>query len=139
MADGCGGWHLNFSRHLEDWVDADFQWRLLCWRGAVMAARRPPLGVVALATFAATWPRLPPRPSMSRVNRVVLFSSGVGYFEHNGAVTGNVTADLRFETTQINDVLKSLVVYDRDGGSESAARLLIRQMIRSAGRCAALK
>lgn len=51
------------------------------------------------------------------VNRIVLFSSGVGYFEHNGSVTGNVTADLRFETAQINDVLKSLVVYDRGGGS----------------------
>jgi hypothetical protein len=51
------------------------------------------------------------------VNRVVLFSSGVGYFEHNGSVTGSVTADLRFETAQINDVLKSLVVYDRGGGS----------------------
>ena len=51
------------------------------------------------------------------MTRVVLFSSGVGYFEHNGPVTGNVTADLRFETAQINDVLKSLVVYDKGGGS----------------------
>jgi len=51
------------------------------------------------------------------VTRVVLFSSGVGYFEHNGSVNGSVTADLRFETAQINDVLKSLVVYDRGGGS----------------------
>lgn len=50
------------------------------------------------------------------VTRVVLFSSGVGYFEHNGSVNGTVTADLRFETAQINDVLKSLVVYDRSGG-----------------------
>jgi len=50
------------------------------------------------------------------VTRIVLFSSGVGYFEHNGSVTGNATADLRFETAQINDVLKSLVVYDRGGG-----------------------
>jgi hypothetical protein len=51
------------------------------------------------------------------VTRVVLFSSGVGYFEHNGSVAGSVSADLRFETAQINDVLKSLVVYDRGGGS----------------------
>jgi hypothetical protein len=51
------------------------------------------------------------------VTKVVLFSSGVGYFEHNGMVEGTVSADLRFETAQINDVLKSLVVYDHGGGS----------------------
>ncbi len=54
------------------------------------------------------------------VTRVVLFSSGVGYFEHNGSVTGMATADLPFETAQINDVLKSLVVYDKGGGSVGA-------------------
>ena len=50
------------------------------------------------------------------VKRVVLFSSGVGYFEHDGTVRGNGTAELRFKTDQINDVLKSLVLQDRDGG-----------------------
>jgi hypothetical protein len=46
------------------------------------------------------------------VRRVVLFSSGVGYFEHAGKVDGSTTTDLRFKTAQINDVLKSLVVED---------------------------
>ena len=50
------------------------------------------------------------------VRRVVLFSSGVAYFEHDGNVRGNGTAELRFKTDQINDVLKSLVLQDRDGG-----------------------
>jgi hypothetical protein len=51
------------------------------------------------------------------VTSVVLYSSGVGYFEHSGAVDGVATAQLRFKTAQINDVLKSLVLQDLDGGS----------------------
>jgi hypothetical protein len=50
------------------------------------------------------------------VKVVVLFSSGVGYFEHAGAVTGNASSELRFKTQQINDILKSLVLQDMGGG-----------------------
>lgn len=50
------------------------------------------------------------------VQQVVLFTSGVGYFEHGGSVRGNGTTELRFLTEQINDVLKSLVVQDLGGG-----------------------
>jgi hypothetical protein len=50
------------------------------------------------------------------VRMAVLFSSGVGYFEHMGLVTGNSTTELRFKTNQINDILKSLVLQDLDGG-----------------------
>ena len=50
------------------------------------------------------------------VKEVVLFSSGVGYFEHDGIVTDNSSPEIRFKTQQINDVLKSLVLQDRDGG-----------------------
>jgi hypothetical protein len=74
-------------------------------------------GPAATAPIPATVTPLAKPSANVPVNRIVLFSSGVGYFEHNGSVTGNVTADLRFETAQINDVLKSLVVYDRGGGS----------------------
>ncbi len=51
------------------------------------------------------------------VTTVVLYSSGVGYFEHQGSVDGMAQAQLRFKTGQINDVLKSLVLQDLDGGS----------------------
>src|SRR3954469_15264919 len=51
------------------------------------------------------------------VKAVVLFSSGVGYFEHFGTVRGDGSAELRFKTEQVNDVLKSLVVQDLDGGT----------------------
>src|SRR5438105_3201902 len=50
------------------------------------------------------------------VKEVVLFSSGVGYFEHFGSVKGDATTELRFKTEQINDILKSLVLQDMDGG-----------------------
>jgi hypothetical protein len=53
------------------------------------------------------------------VKAVVLFSSGVGYFEHYGTVNGNGATELRFKTAQINDILKSLVLQDMDGGKVS--------------------
>src|SRR5262245_34383469 len=54
------------------------------------------------------------------VRKVVLFSSGVGYFEHLGSITGNGSTELRFKTNQINDILKSLVLQDLDGGQVGA-------------------
>ena len=50
------------------------------------------------------------------VREVVLFSSGVGYFQHEGSVTGDTGTQLRFKTGQINDILKSLVLQDLGGG-----------------------
>lgn len=51
------------------------------------------------------------------VTRVALFASGVGYFEHAGTVVDDATTTLQFTREQINDVLKSLVVADLDGGA----------------------
>ena len=48
--------------------------------------------------------------------RVMLFSSGVGYFERSGAVSGVDSVELRFRTEQINDILKSLLLEDLGGG-----------------------
>lgn len=55
-------------------------------------------------------------PAEAPIREVVLFSSGVGYFQHQGKVQGNAEAQLHFKTAQINDVLKSLVLQDLDGG-----------------------
>ena len=44
------------------------------------------------------------------VTRVVLYSSGVGYFEHKGTVSGDATVSLPFAVDEVNDALKSLVV-----------------------------
>lgn len=58
-------------------------------------------------------------PADVPVERVVLFSSGVGYFEHAGSVTGDSSTELRFKAEQINDILKSLMLQD-DGGQVSS-------------------
>ncbi|HKW00252.1 MAG TPA: carboxypeptidase regulatory-like domain-containing protein [Vicinamibacterales bacterium] len=50
------------------------------------------------------------------VRRVVLYKSGVGYFEHLGKVRGNQTVTIDFTTGQLDDVLKSLTTLDLDGG-----------------------
>ena len=49
------------------------------------------------------------------VQRVILFTSGVGYFEHEGTVRGDAALTLRFEQSALDDVIKSLVVEDRRG------------------------
>lgn len=53
------------------------------------------------------------------VNRVVLFNSGVGYFEHAGKVTGDASVDLKFDVGDVNDLLKSMVLRDLGGGQIS--------------------
>lgn len=50
------------------------------------------------------------------ITRVVLFRSGVGYIERSGVVEGQATLALNFKTEQVNDLLKSLVLQDLDGG-----------------------
>lgn len=50
------------------------------------------------------------------VRKITLYRSGVGYFERAGSVEGNSEIQLRFNTDQINDILKSMVLLDLDGG-----------------------
>jgi hypothetical protein len=54
------------------------------------------------------------------ISEIILYSSGVGYFQRDGQVEGRATVDLLFKTDEINDLLKSLVVQDLDGGQVSA-------------------
>jgi hypothetical protein len=53
------------------------------------------------------------------IKRVVMFSSGVAFFEHQGQVEGNAEVDLKFNVKSINDLLKSLVLQDLGGGKIS--------------------
>jgi hypothetical protein len=50
------------------------------------------------------------------IRQVVLFNSGVGYFQREGEVEGNSRVDLTFPVGDINDLLKSLVLQDLGGG-----------------------
>ncbi len=48
--------------------------------------------------------------------RVVMFSSGVGFYTHSGMITGDAEVPLKFNVNDINDLLKSMVLEDRGGG-----------------------
>lgn len=71
------------------------------------------------------------------VTRVALFSSGVAFFEREAIVSDDARAELKFRTEQINDILKSLVVQDLDGGTVGvvgyASRDPIEKTLRSFG------
>ena len=54
------------------------------------------------------------------IGQVVLFSSGVGYFQREGKINGDARVDLSFPTTDINDLIKSMVLRDLNGGHISA-------------------
>lgn len=68
---------------------------------------------------AAGTPARTARQTGLSLSKVVLYSNGVGYFQHDGHVQGRAQVDLRFKTHQINDLLKSLVVQDFSGGRVS--------------------
>lgn len=57
---------------------------------------------------------------MSNITRVVLYKHGVGYFEREATVSGNAEVRLGFRADEMNDVLKSLTVFDSAGGTVSS-------------------
>jgi Carboxypeptidase regulatory-like domain len=50
------------------------------------------------------------------VRRVILYKTGVGYFEHEGQVRGDQQVQIDFTSSQLNDVLQSLTILDLSGG-----------------------
>jgi hypothetical protein len=50
------------------------------------------------------------------LRRVILYKSGVGYFEHAGQVRGNENVEIDLTSSQLDDVLKSLTALDLNGG-----------------------
>ncbi|MFM7243947.1 MAG: hypothetical protein ACKO40_07190 [Planctomycetaceae bacterium] len=66
------------------------------------------VAVMAVAAPAADAP-LP-------LERVVLFTSGVGYYQHSGKVVDDATVEMQFAADDVNDLLKSMVVLDAAGG-----------------------
>lgn len=90
------------------------------------------LGLIAPATVATALalrpaateakPGAAPAPDSPRipVRKVMLFSSGVGYFQREGEVDGDARVDLTFPVGDINDLIKSLTLQDLNGGLVSA-------------------
>jgi len=70
--------------------------------------------LLALACAAMIWAADLP------ITEVTLFSSGVGYIQRSGTVTGDATVQLSFKQDQINDLLKSMVLLDLNGGKIGA-------------------
>jgi hypothetical protein len=58
------------------------------------------------------WPVMAEEGPAFPLSKIVLYSSGVGYFQHDGSLNNRTQLDLRFNVSQINDILKSLVVQD---------------------------
>src|SRR5258708_17791055 len=75
-------------------------------------ARRSRYGMAALILLLGT---APAAVADLALKRVVLSTGGVGYFEYDAEVTGDATLTLDVALDQVDDVLKSLVVYDESG------------------------
>ncbi len=86
-------------------------------------ARRPLLlrffSAVGLLAIAAAAAHADDKPSPLPLKKVVLFNSGVGFFEHRAEVEGDAKVELKFNVGDINDLLKSMVVQDLGGGQIS--------------------
>ncbi len=50
------------------------------------------------------------------IRRVILYSNGVAYIERRGTITGHAEINLSFKQSQVDDVLKSMVVLDLGQG-----------------------
>src|SRR5215207_941236 len=96
----------------------------------------PVLGAVGIGVGAdrmleaANEPKQDLKPAASLpLTQVVLFNSGVGYFARGGEVEGDARVDLTFPETDINDLLKSMVLQDFDKGRISAVSYDSREPI----------
>jgi len=63
------------------------------------------------------------------LKQVVMFSSGVAFFEHSGQVQGDSQLHLSFKSSNINDLLKSMVLQDLDGGKISTVTYTSRDPV----------
>ncbi|HEY4838688.1 MAG TPA: carboxypeptidase regulatory-like domain-containing protein [Candidatus Acidoferrales bacterium] len=78
--------------------------------GGAAAGVKPPVAARnAALTLTTGTQKLPLR-------RVVLYKSGIGYFQHDGRVRGNEDVEIDLTSGQLNDVLKSLTALDFSGG-----------------------
>jgi len=72
------------------------------------------LSTIALLVGCLALPGLAAAQTLA-LKRVMLSSGGLGYFEYEAAVEGDATLKITVPLDQVDDVLKSLVVYDDKG------------------------
>ncbi|GHV85658.1 hypothetical protein AGMMS50230_12660 [Spirochaetia bacterium] len=80
----------------------------------VLNSMRKVIGLASCVSVSAVLGAQAPAGTDLPVKRIALFSSGVGYFEHSGSVSGAALLSLSFDADAVNDALKSLVVNDPD-------------------------
>jgi hypothetical protein len=82
------------------------------------AAPKEPAKNAATMPLSATAPISSDESSAAKlpVRRVILYKTGVGYFEHLGQVRNDQKVQIDFTSSQLNDVLQSLTVLDLNGG-----------------------
>ena len=69
-------------------------------------------GALVVASAAADLP----------IRQVILYKSGIGYFERSGQLAAGESARLDFKAADMNDVLKSLTIGDRSGAKVTGLR-----------------
>jgi len=74
-------------------------------------------GNKTIASFQNQTKSQPQTPEMPLpIRRVILYSNGVAYIERRGVVTNHAEISLSFKQSQVDDVLKSMVVLDLGKG-----------------------
>lgn len=98
-------------------------------RPAMRPARRSHFRLVAAAgILAAIGSPLMAQPDAELpLTAITLYRSGVGNFQRQGFVAGAARVQLRFDTDQINDILKSMVLLDLGGGRIDAVSYASRE------------
>ncbi len=78
------------------------------------------VGIFGMVAWAENPPRDPTTEATSQamlpLTKIVLYASGVGYFQRDGHIDGQGQVALRFKVDNINDLLKSMIAQDFDGG-----------------------
>src|SRR5437868_10297543 len=104
--------------------------RKLLWCLPVAGAVAAGVGVDRYLAAEAAEGKQDLKPAVSLpMTRVVLFNSGVGYFSRSGEIEGDARVDLTFPETDINDLLKSMVLEDFNKGRVSAVSYDSREPI----------
>lgn len=83
---------------------------------SAVARSRRVLGVIIISAVAMTPGLANAAEDSFQLQRVILSSGGVGYLEFAADVEGTADLALQVPLDQVDDVLKSIVVYDQDGG-----------------------
>ena len=73
----------------------------------------------ALGKQRSVSPAIAQGPSLP-LRRVILYSNGVAFLERRGLISGNAEIDLQFKQSQVDDVLKSMLILDLGGGQIGA-------------------